>query len=93
MHHLKIKNKISFPNNSINLKVVNHIFVDKNLRLWIKYQNKVSVYNENGVIFQDFPEINNQDIYWIPRFPIKEDNVGKVWIHLGFGFLYTDRVR
>ena len=88
----KAKNKISFPNNSINLKVVNHIFVDKNLRLWIKYQNKVSVYNENGVIFQDFPEINNQDIYWIPRFPIKEDNVGKVWIHLGFGFFYNSLI-
>ncbi len=88
----KANNKISFPNNSINLKVVNHIFVDKNLRLWIKYQNKVSVYNENGEIFQDFPEINNQDIYWIPRFPIKEDNVGKVWIHLGFGFFYNSLI-
>ena len=88
----KVKNKISFPNNSINLKVVNHLFVDKNLRLWIKYQNKVSVYNEIGEIFQDFPEINNQDIFWIPRFPIKEDKLGKVWIHLGFGFFYNSLI-
>ncbi|GDX45824.1 hypothetical protein LBMAG24_11520 [Bacteroidota bacterium] len=88
----KVKNKISFPNNSINLKLVNHLFVDKNLRLWIKYQNKVSVYNEIGEIFQDFPEINNQDIFWIPRFPIKEDKLGKVWIHLGFGFFYNSLI-
>ena len=89
----QFKNKLSFPNKTINLNKVNHLFIDKNLRIWMKYQNSVSVYNERGEIFQDFPEIKSQDIFWRGRFPIKEDVLGKVWIHLGFGFFYNSLIK
>ena len=88
----QFKNKLSFPNKTINLNKVNHLFIDKNLRIWLKYQNSVSVHNERGEIFQDFPEIKSQDIFWRGRFPIKEDVLGKVWIHLGFGFFYNSLI-
>ena len=88
----KFKNKLSFPNKTINLNKVNHLFIDKNLRIWMKYQNSVSVYNEKGEIFQHFPEINNKDIFWRGRFPVKEDVLGKIWIHLGFGFFYNSLI-
>ena len=88
----QFKNKLSFPNKTINLNKANHLFIDKNLRIWMKYQNSVSVYNERGEIFQDFPEIKNQNIFWRGQFPIKEDVLGKVWIHLGFGFFYNSLI-
>ena len=88
----QFKNKLSFPNKTINLNMVNNLLIDKNLRIWMKYKNSVSVYNERGEIFQDFPEINNQEIFWRGRFPIKEDVLGKVWIHLGFGFFYNSLI-
>jgi hypothetical protein len=88
----QFKNKLSFPNKSINLNMVNNLLIDKNLRIWMKYQNSVSVYDERGEIFQDFPEINNLNIFWRGRFPIKEDVLGKVWIHLGFGFFYNSLI-
>lgn len=88
----KIQNSITFPKLSIPLENVYSLFIDKNLRIWMKYQNSVSVYNERGEIFQDFPEINNQNLFGRARFPIKEDNLGKVWIHLGFGFFYNSLI-
>ena len=84
-----IKNSITLPKLSIPLEKVYSLFIDKNLRIWIKYQNRVSVFNSSGEFIQDFPEINNQDIFWRGRFPIKEDVLGKIWIHLGFGFFYN----
>jgi len=88
----KIKNSITLPKLSIPLEKVYSLFIDKNLRIWIKYQNRVSVFNSRGEFIQDFPEINNQDIFWRARFPIREDNLGKVWIHFGFGFFYNSLI-
>lgn len=89
----KIRKNISFSKNSIPLNNVYHLFFDSKERIWIKYKNHVSVYDGKGNAIQDFPDINNQNIFWRGRFPVKEDNLGNVWIHLGFGFFYHSLIK
>jgi len=81
------KSEISFTKDkSISLTNVLNLFIDSKGKFWLKYLNKVVVFDEKGDIFQEFPEIKNIDLYWSGMFPIKEDNLGKIWIHLGDGF-------
>jgi signal transduction histidine kinase len=81
------KSEVSFTKDkSISLTNVLNLFIDSKGKFWLKYLNKVVVFDEKGVLFQEFPKINNIDLYWSGMFPIKEDNLGKIWIHLGDGF-------
>lgn len=83
----KVKSEVSFlDNKSVSLNKVLNLYVDNNGKFWLKYLNKVVVFDENGNFFQEFPEIKNIDFTWSGRFPIKEDPLGKIWIHLGKGF-------
>lgn len=77
-----------FPSGkSISLSNVLNIFHDSKGKFWLKYLNKVVVFDENGSLFQEFPSINNIEFTWYGRFPINEDVLGEIWIHLGKGFL------
>ena len=81
------KSEVSYnKDKSISLTNVLNLFIDSKSKLWLKYLNKVVVFDEKGDLFQEFPEIKNIDLYWYGMFPIKEDNLGKIWIHLGDGF-------
>ena len=87
-----IQNKIFFNKKSIYLDSVVNIYVDKNKRVWLKYLDNVTVYDDIKDNFQIFKEIRNPNIYARGLFPIKEDNLGNIWIDLGSGFFYNQLI-
>jgi signal transduction histidine kinase/ligand-binding sensor domain-containing protein len=88
-----ISSELFFPTGkSISLINVLNLFLDSKGKFWLKYLNKVVVFDENGNLFQEFPEINNVEFTWHGRFPINEDVLGEIWIHLGKGFFINKLV-
>lgn len=82
-----VSSEISFPSGkSYSLINVLNLFQDSKGKFWFKYLNKVILLDEKGNLFQEFTEINNIDFTWYGRFPINEDALGGIWIHLGKGF-------
>jgi signal transduction histidine kinase len=88
-----VSSELFFPSGkSISLSNVLNIFHDSKGKFWLKYLNKVVVFDENGSLFQEFPSINNIEFTWYGRFPINEDVLGEIWIHLGKGFFINKLV-
>lgn len=87
-----IQNKIFFNKKAISLDSVVNIYVDKNKRVWLKYLDNVTVYYDIKNNYQIFEEIKNPNIYTRGLFPIKQDNVGNIWIDLGSGFFYNQLI-
>lgn len=88
-----ISTEIFFPSGkSVSLINVLNLFLDSKGKFWLKYLNKVVVFDENGNLFQEFPEINNVEFTWYGRFPINEDVLGEIWIHMGKGFFINKLV-
>ena len=85
------KSEVSFAQNkSISLTNVLNLFIDRKGKFWLKYLNKVVLFDEKGVFFQEFPDIYNIDFFRNSKFSVKEDNLGKIWIHLGKGFFINE---
>lgn len=82
-----VSSEISFPSGkSYSLINVLNLFLDSRGKFWLKYLNKVVLLDEKGNLFQEFTEINNIEFTWNGRFPINENALGEIWIHLGKGF-------